>query len=277
MHQLHIINMQIKGGGPMDQYTGFAKVYDMYMDNVPYSEWCSQTVKILKEHGIDHGIVADLGCGTGSLTERMSEAGYDMIGIDSSGDMLEIAMEKKEKSGHDILYLCQDMRSFELYGTCAAIYSRCDAINYILSFDDLVAVFRLVNNYLDPGGIFIFDCNTVRKYETVLADNTIAETRESGSFIWENSYDPETHLNEYDLTLYVRDDEEKEKERFIRMTETHIQRAFSLDELKSAARKAGLIWTETLDVDTMGMPDDNTERYLITLQENGKAKAETEA
>ena len=188
----------------MEAYTCFARVYDMYMDNVPYDEWCRQVTGILNEHGITKGIVADIGCGTGNLTERMAEKGFDMIGIDSSADMLEIAMEKKLKSGHNILYLCQDMRSFELYGTCAAMVSRCDAVNYLLTEEDLVTFFRLVNNYLDPGGIFVFDCNTVHKYETVLADNTIAENRESGSFIWENSYYPETGLNEYDLTLYIR-------------------------------------------------------------------------
>ena len=258
----------------MEAYTSFAEVYDLFMDNVPYDAWCAELVKILKEYDISDGIVADLGCGTGSLTERMAAKGFDMIGIDSSADMLEIAMEKKMKSGHDILYLCQDMRSFELYGTCRAFVSRCDAINYILTREDLVSVFRLVNNYLDPDGIFVFDCNTVRKYEQILADNTIAENREIGSFIWENSYDADTRINEYDLTLFIRGEGEGEEARFRRFTETHLQRAFTVEELKSAAAEAGMLWLDCVDADTMAMPGESTERLLITLGEKGKKPEE---
>ncbi|MGP1348784.1 MAG: class I SAM-dependent DNA methyltransferase [Stomatobaculum sp.] len=258
----------------MEAYTSFARVYDLFMDNVPYDEWCGQLLQIFREHGIEGGIVADLGCGTGNLTERLAAKGYDMIGIDNSGDMLELALEKRLKTGHNILYLCQDMRSFELYGTCRAIVSRCDAINYLLSRDALLSVFRLVNNYLDPEGIFVFDCNTLRKYETVLADNTIAENREIGSFIWENSYDPESRINEYDLTLYIRDDGSaaQGEPKFRRFTETHFQRAYTVEELKSAAAAAGLLWLDCVDADTMGMPDTGTERLLITLGEHGKRK-----
>lgn len=254
----------------MEAYTGFARVYDLFMDNVPYDRWCADTVRLLSEYGIKDGIVADLGCGTGSITERMAAKGFDMIGIDSSEDMLEIALDKKINSGHNILYLCQDMRSFELYGTCAAIISRCDAINYILNMKDLVAVFRLVNNYLDPGGVFIFDCNTVHKYETVLANNTISETRDAGSFIWENFYDSVTGINEYDLTLYVRDPQMKDQERFMRFEETHIQKAFTDTEIRRAAESAGLQWLRILDAKTLKEPVSDTERFLIILGEHGK-------
>ena len=198
----------------MESYTDFAEVYDQLMDDVPYAAWAERIIELLQAHGIDDGLVLDLGCGTGTLTEMLAQAGYDMIGVDLSPEMLEAANRKKEQSGQDILYLCQDMRSFELYGTCRAFVSRCDAINYILTWEDLVTVFRLVNNYLDPDGIFVFDCNTIRKYEHILAENTIAETRDIGSFIWENSYDTDTRINEYDLTLFIRDEGEGEEARF---------------------------------------------------------------
>ena len=133
----------------MGSYEEFAWVYDEFMDNVPYEKWCDQICSVLKREGIESGIVADLGCGTGELTELLAKQGYDMIGIDNAQEMLNVAMEKRYVSGLDILYLLQDMRSFELYGTCRAIISRCDSINYITSYEDLVQVFRLVNNYLD--------------------------------------------------------------------------------------------------------------------------------
>ena len=206
----------------MEAYTSFAKVYDLFMDNVPYEEWAAYVKGILEEFGVKDGLVLDLGCGTGSLTECLARAGYDMIGADSSEDMLEIAMEKKERSGLDILYLLQDMREFELYGTVRAVVSICDSMNYILEYGDLVQVFRLVNNYLDPGGVFIFDMNTEYKYEQLLGDQTFAEDREDGSFIWYNAYDPQEKINEYDLTLF-----EREGELFRRLKETHYQRAYS--------------------------------------------------
>lgn len=87
----------------MEAYTSFAEVYDTFMDNVPYEEWADYLEDRLKEYGIRDGLVLELGCGTGSMTELLAEKGYDMIGVDNSEDMLEIAMEKRIESGHDIL------------------------------------------------------------------------------------------------------------------------------------------------------------------------------
>ena len=106
----------------MEAYSGFAKVYDLFMDNIPYEEWTDYVKELLAEEGIQDGIVLDLGCGTGSVTELLAKAGFDMIGIDNAEEMLEIAMEKREESGLDILYLLQDMREFELYGTVKAVF-----------------------------------------------------------------------------------------------------------------------------------------------------------
>ena len=179
-------------------YTGFAEVYDELMDNVPYEEWAEFVIATLREYGvggkraeneadnlaIERNTVLDLGCGTGTLTELLYRAGFDMIGIDNSEEMLGVAQQKSEKSGSDILYLLQDMREFELYGTVGAVCSVCDSLNYILEDRDMVKVFSLVNNYLYPDGVFLFDFNTVYKYEQVIGDATIAENRDDCSFIW---------------------------------------------------------------------------------------------
>lgn len=250
----------------MNAYGSFAAVYDLFMDNVPYEEWSRNIVEILKEYGIDDGLVLDLGCGTGNMTELLAEAGYDMIGVDYSEEMLELAAAKREKSGHDILYLLQDMREFELYGTVKAAVSVCDSMNYITEEEDLLQVFRLVNNYLDPGGIFLFDMNTVYKYENLLADNTIAESREEGSFIWENYYDPEEEINEYDLTLYIRDEED----RYRRFEETHYQRAYPVELVLKLVRESGMEVLKVLDAETRKTPVEQTERVYIIAKEQGK-------
>ena len=144
----------------MEQYTDFAMVYDKFMDETPYEKWCENVVNELQNYDIKDGLVLELGCGTGSMTELMAAKGYDMIGIDCAQEMLNIAYDKKEKSGYDILYLNQDMREFELYGTVRAVISVCDSVNYLLMDEDLIECFKLVNNYLDPKGIFFFDFNT---------------------------------------------------------------------------------------------------------------------
>lgn len=251
----------------MEAYSDFAKVYDMYMDNVPYNEWAEYIMGLLKEYGIDNGILLDLGCGTGSFTELMAEKGYDMIGIDNSVEMLNAAIEKREKSGHDILYLNQDMTEFELYGTVRAVVSICDSVNYIIDENDLLEVFRLVNNYLDIGGIFIFDLNTVYKYKNI-GDSVIAENRPEGSFIWENTFYEEDNINEYELTLYIKDDNGK----YDRFIENHLQRAYTLEEITNLIKASGLELVAVYDGCTRDKVNDETERMYVIARECGKEK-----
>ena len=249
----------------MEAYTGFAEVYDVFQDNVPYEEWCSYVTGLLKEYQVMDGLVLDLGCGTGSLTGLMARSGYDMIGIDNSGEMLQIAMNKRNASGLDILYLLQDMRGFELYGTVKAVISICDSMNYIMEYQELVEVFRLVNNYLDPKGVFIFDLNTEYKYRELLADNTFAEDREESSFIWNNFYDEEDRVNEYDLTLFV-----KEGELYRKFEETHYQRAYGLDQIQQAIRDGGMEFVAAYDACTRNPVQQDSERIYVIARENGK-------
>ena len=246
----------------MDAYTGFAEVYDLFMDQVPYEKWSGRIIQILSAYGIRDGLVLDLGCGTGSMTELLAGAGYDMIGVDASEEMLELAYEKRAESGHDILYLLQDMREFELYGTVRAIVSVCDSLNYITEEEDLLQVFRLVWNYLDPDGVFFFDMNTIYKYKEMLGETTIAENREECSFIWENYYDPEEQLNQYDLTLYVQD----EDDRYVRFEETHIQKAYALERVLELLEKAGLKAEQIFDSDTGEAVMETTGKFCVVAR-----------
>ena len=220
---------------------------------------------------MERGLVLDLGCGTGSLTGLLAEAGYDMIGIDNSGEMLQMAMDKRAASGQDILYLLQDMREFELYGTVRAVVSICDSMNYMMEYRDLVQVFRLVNNYLDPRGVFIFDLNTEYKYRELLADNTFAEAREESSFIWDNFYDESSGINEYDLTLFIR-----EGQLYRKYEETHFQKAYSLDEEKRAALEAGMEFVAAYDACTRNPVREDSERIYVIMREQGKTMKDEE-
>ena len=251
----------------MEAYTSFAEVYDTFMDNVPYEEWAEYLAELLQEYDIEDGLVLDLGCGTGSLTEILATKGYDMIGADGSAEMLEIAMEKKAQSGHDILYLLQDMREFELYGTVRAVVSVCDCVNYITDEKELEQVFRLVNNYLDPEGIFIFDFNTEYKYKEILGEQTIAEDREDCSFIWDNYYYEDESMNEYELTLFIK---EQDSNLYRKYQEMHYQKAYTLDAMRELVEWSGLEFVTAYDAYTRKAPTETSERVCVVAKEHGK-------
>lgn len=258
----------------MEAYTSFASVYDTFMDNVPYEEWGGYIHSLLCRYGVKDGLVLDLGCGTGTMTEILAGYGYDMIGVDNSGDMLELAMEKRFASGHDILYLLQDMREFELYGTVRAVVSVCDSVNYITEPEELAEVFRLVNNYLDPGGLFLFDFNTEYKYREVMGDCTIAEDRGDCSFIWDNCYYEEEKINEYDLTLFIREGSDDNGALYRKYRETHFQRGYTLEEIRELLSSAGLVFQAAYDMDTGEAAWEKSERICVIARECGKCPPE---
>lgn len=247
-------------------YKSFAQVYDLFMNNVPYEEWCRYLTGLLEEYGISGGLLLELGCGTGSMTELLSQKGYDMIGVDNSEDMLEIAMDKRVNSGHDILYLLQDMREFELYGTVRAVISICDSMNYILEEEDLLQVFRLVNNYLDPGGYFIFDLNTIYKYEQI-GESTIAENLEEASFIWDNFYDAKTQINEYELAIFIPEGEEGLYRKY---EEFHEQRGYDPEVIRRLLEEAGMRFVAAYDAFTRNPVRPDSERIYVIARESGK-------
>lgn len=244
----------------MEAYSSFAQVYDVFMDNIPYDEWCKYVVELLRKYNIDKGIVLELGCGTGSVTRRIKRAGYDMIGIDNSEEMLSLA---KVQGSEGILYLLQDMTEFELYGTVNAVISICDSINYVIEEEELLSVFKLVNNYLEKDGIFIFDLNTEYKYKELMGDNIIAENREEGSFIWENTFYEDEAINEYNLTLYIRDKDN----RYNRFEEVHYQRAYTIEKVKELLEKAGMEYITAYDAFTYNAPTEQSERVYIIAKE----------
>lgn len=174
--------------------------------------------------------------------------------------------EPDEADERQILYLLQDMREFELYGTVRAVISICDSMNYITDEEDLRTVFRLVNNYLDPKGIFVFDLNTCYKYRELLGETTISENREEGSFIWDNYFDEESGINEYDLTLFIRE----EGNLYRKYEETHYQKAYELETIKRLLREAGMEFVAAYDAFTREPVKKDSERIYVIAREHGK-------
>ena len=252
----------------LESYQGFAAVYDELMDNVPYDEWAKGYVQILERYGIRDGLICDLACGTGNMTLRLAERGFDMIGIDASFAMLDLA-RKKDPEGK-ILFLEQDMCEFELYGTVRAVTLACDSLNYLLSKEQVLTLFRLVNNYLDPEGIFLFDFNTTEKYRDLIGEQVISENREDCSFIWDNYYDEESQINECHLTLFLQEGEDG---LFRRLEETHLQRGYQKEQILALLQEAGLSVEAVMTMEQAHLPEDEG-RLLVVAKEVEKQKEE---
>lgn len=216
-------------------YTDFAYVYDKLMHDVDYGKWADYIEAIFAANGLKPSLVLDLGCGTGSFCMEMTGRGYEMIGIDGSADMLSCAKTKAVNGGLDILYLNQDIADFELYGTVDAIVCLMDTVNYITHKKDVSRLFKLVKNYLNPGGLFIFDINSDYKLEHILGNNIFYEVNDEVTYIWANSYDRRTKICEFDLTFFAR-----EGDTYRRYDEVHFERAFSRAEIKEMVASTGM-------------------------------------
>ncbi|MGN0321033.1 MAG: class I SAM-dependent DNA methyltransferase, partial [Lachnospira sp.] len=238
-------------------------VYDEYMDNIPYEEWGEYMMTLLKENGVSDGMsVLELGCGTGTVTRMLSKSGYDCVGLDMSEDMLSIASDKTFEEDLHIIYTCQDMRDFEVPYSMDAMISIGDSMNYITCVDDLENVFSCVRENLKENGVFIFDLKTIHFFRDILADNTYAQNRDDSAFIWDNYYDEEERNNEYELAVFVKNEDGT----FDRFEEQHYQHGFTIEEVTGAARKAGLNVKSVYNAFTKDAPDDSSERlyFIIT-------------
>ncbi|WP_105619131.1 class I SAM-dependent DNA methyltransferase [Vallitalea okinawensis] len=246
-------------------YDSFAYVYDKFMENVPYDQWVEYIQALWSHYSLEPQLVLDLACGTGEVTYRLAEKNYDMIGIDISNEMLNVAREKTEKKDLSILFLEQDMREFELYGTVSSIVCICDGLNYLHDEEDLLQVFSLANNYLDPKGLFIFDMNTAYKYE-MLGQETYTDVQDECAYIWDNYYDEVEHMNEYHLTIF-----DKERNGLYRKyEETHYQRAYTKERVCQLLKDAGLQLMAVYDAFTFDEPKENSERLYFIAREKDK-------
>lgn len=244
-------------------YNDFAYIYDKLINDVDYKEWADYYFKIFQRYGLNPKLGLDLGCGTGNLTIELANRGIEMTGVDLSEDMLMVAREKSE--GLDILYLNQDMTEFELYGTVDFIVSSLDCINYITDKRDLLKVMKLVNNYLEPSGLFIFDINTRYKIENVIGDNTFILEDDDCFCSWQNEYDKRRKLSDFYLTFFMKDDEN-----YTRFDEQHTQRAYEIEEIKALIESSGMRLLKVYHDRSFENPKKNSERVFFVAQEQGK-------
>lgn len=244
-------------------YNNFAYVYDKLTLDIDYKKWADYIEKIIQTNYKNASMILELGCGTGSFGIEMSKRGYEMICLDLSTEMLDCAAEKAKKEGQDILFLNQDMCNFELYGTVDVIVCLLDSFNYLIRKDQVKKLFKLVQNYLNPEGLFIFDINTLYKFENIISNNLFYEIDEEVTYIWENNFNKKTRKARFDLTFFVRQDNLYE-----RFDETHFEKAYTNSEIIGFISQSNLELVNIFGQLTLKKPTDKSQRNFYICKKN---------
>ena len=260
----------------MNEYNVIAGVYDRINSGVDYEKWAIFVESLFDRYLSEKPeLLLDLASGTGRMTVELARRGYDMIGVDASPDMLSRAADAVfdavidgilPEEGKRPLFLCQSMTDFELYGTVGAIVCCLDSLNYLTHDGELDKCFSLAHNYLDPGGLFIFDMNTPYKFENVYGENAYVydvDEETGGSFcVWQNFYDRKTKLCDFLLTVF----EENNDGRYSRFDEEQRERCYTMEEINDSLARAGFELLEVV-ADTDSNPiAESTERWHFTAK-----------
>ena len=246
----------------MSGYHIFSQFYDNLTFNVDYKKRADYVQSVLSLWGHDMGLTLDLACGTGSLTLELKRRGVDIFGIDGSYDMLSIAMDKAYDEGLQILFLCQQMEHLDLYGTIDTCICTLDSLNHITDKATLQKIFDRVALFMNPGGCFVFDVNTVYKHQHILADNTFVYDTDQVYCVWQNS------LKENNVVSIELDIFEREGETYRRHSERFKERAYEIDELKSMLNSSGFEVLGVYDDLTTGPLKDNSDRAVFIARMN---------
>ena len=244
-------------------YSAIANIYDKLNEEIDYVAWADFIESCFDRYLPEKPkLVLDLACGTGRMTRELDARGYDMIGVDASEEMLGVAYEKSQ--GRGILYLCQSMQSFELYGTVGAVVCCLDSINYLLRDGELEQTFATVHNYLDPDGLFLFDANTPYKFEKIYGDNAyiLEDEDEDGAGVlcaWQNAYDAQSGICDFYLSVFSEDSDG----RYLRADEQQSERCYGLEKIKSALEGAGFELAFVCGDFEMSAPKETCERWYI--------------
>jgi ubiquinone/menaquinone biosynthesis C-methylase UbiE len=246
-----------------DYYDNFSYYYDSLTKNVDYHQRAEHFHEIIKRFGGNtSGILLDLACGTGSISEEMAKLGYDVIGTDISDGMLNVALDKKFDSGLNIQYLLQDMRELDMFGTIDNTLCVLDSLNHLPTLEDIKKTFSRVSLFAEPNGLFIFDMNTIYKHREVLSNNAYIYETDEVFCAWENFYDPNGDRVDITLNFFERG----EKESYKRYTEEFSEWAYSVDDIVQAVESVGLKLLAMYDDDTFNPIHDHSERVVFVTR-----------
>lgn len=239
-------------------YSVFASVYDVLTENVEYKKRADYFCSLLSESGINGGLLLDLACGTGTLSSLFAERGYSVIGVDLSEEMLSIAQQKLAEKPQDILYLCQDMRSLDLYGTIDCCVCALDSLNHLTSEDDLLKAFKNVSLFLNDSGLFLFDLNTVYKHKSVLSGNSFVYDLPSVYCVWQNGNVTQNNTVKINLDFFIQGEDGL----YERFCECFSERAYEREKVAELLEKADFDIVNIYDELSRSAPTDKSERVV---------------
>ncbi len=242
-------------------YELFARYYDGLMRDVPYGKRADYLCRAIKRCRHEPGVCLDLACGTGSLTLELADRGLDVFGLDLSPEMLSIARQKAEAKGHELLLVCQDMRKLNLYGPVDTVFCTMDGINHLPGKTAVRQTFGRVASFLSPGGLFLFDANTVYKHRCVLAGHTFTDETKEVYCVWQNAYREAGHRVAVTFDFFA-----KSGETYRRSTEQFFEFAYELEEMQEMLAEAGLqtvgVWKDM----SFQKPDSQAEKVLFAAR-----------
>ena len=243
-------------------YNIFARYYDDLTKNINYQDLAEYFHTIIKKYeGKENGILLDLACGTGNVSEEMSRLGYDVIGVDNSEEMLNRAFEKKYDSGLNVQYICQDMRKLDMFGTIDVTICVLDSINHLDSLEDITQIFSRVSLFSEPNGLFIFDVNTKYKHEKVLANNIFIYETDDIYCVWENSYQKETNEVKINLEFF-----ERNGSIYKRYSENFSEKAYDIANLDKALLDNKFEILAHYDGFSLNLPNNKSERIVFVAR-----------
>lgn len=243
-------------------YNSFASVYDELTVNVDYKERTAYIMKILDNYGIKDGLLLDLACGTGSLSLEFAKNGFDVIGTDASFDMLSEAQNKAYEEGQNILFLCQKMQETDLYGTVRAVVCSLDSLNHLSDASEVRETFSKLKNFVDDGGIMIFDVNTLYKHREILGNNTFVYDEKNVYCVWQNSLSADGITVGINLDFFVKESDDT----YTRFSENFKERFFSDEEITEAAQNAGFKVLKKYAEGTFEEPKADTQRIYYVFR-----------
>lgn len=248
----------------MSGYGALSSYYDRLMRNVDYAAAAERLLALFARYRPDKppALLLDLACGSGSLSLELASRGVDVIGVDGSADMLAEASAKAGRAGCSLLWLCQDMRELDLYGTVDGAVCMLDSLNHLDRTAELAEVFRRLFLFIEPGGLFLFDVNTPYKHREVLGDNTFVLEEGSVFCVWRNACRPRTGAVDMRLDFFERTG----KNNYRRTTDFVRERAYSERTLRGLLNKAGMDTLAVLDAADDGAPRSETERLLFVAR-----------
>ena len=245
----------------MISYSKFAQFYDTLTKNISYIERAKYFDTIIEKFGGTRGILLDLACGTGSLSEEFAKLGYDVIGVDNSEEMLNVALDKKFDSELPIQYLRQDMTKLDMFGTIDVTICALDSLNHLVNIEAIIKTIERVSLFAEPNGLFIFDVNTPYKHKNVLANNTFIYDTEDVYCIWQNSYYDKDNRVLINLDFF-----EKDKEVYYRSEESFSEVAYPKELLDEILTNAGFEVVAHYDFDTFNEPNETSEKIIFVAR-----------